>query len=456
MRPLLPTRGAPRSRRCLVHGGRPLRTVSQAVSLWMNHTVCARLPDIRTSAKSHNYVFSLDLEYLERSRGCRTTVVRVIRKHGRILSRCTSPIFAHWRSSNGGGNVDDRLFPARRERNRRDGLCLRRDRMRHGSRSGELLPGSSTTIGGSPSSGVDESTSGKISDSGPRSADGGATEAADSTAGETRYHGDASSDAGETNSDTIDATDRSDIGTSEETGAVATEAQHCDCFVDGTCLSHGQRYPTDSCDVCVAETGALASAEDGAECASQSMCTTGSCTEVRRVFATRAMFDVNAILGGRQVDSLCQEAGRNVDENAAWLAWFAGGEVSPPSERFERFTGPYVTVQGTTIADGWTSLVSTDFSGRTLSSTIDVDERGQPIRGATVQGQEIPPIAWTGVEQDGTDAYDNCGDWTFTSTGRFVGTFGDLSATDARWTRGGTQDCTEAAHLYCFEQSAQP
>jgi len=140
MRPLLPTRGAPRSRRCLVHGGRPLRTVSQAVSLWMNHTVCARLPDIRTSAKSHNYVFSLDLEYLERSRGCRTTVVRVIRKHGRILSRCTSPIFAHWRSSNGGGDVDDRLFPARRERNRRDGLCLRRDRMRHGSRSGELAP----------------------------------------------------------------------------------------------------------------------------------------------------------------------------------------------------------------------------------------------------------------------------------------------------------------------------
>src|SRR5690606_20963264 len=156
--------------------------------------------------------------------------------------------------------------------------------------------GSSTTIGGSPSSGVDESTSGKISDSGPRSADGGATEAADSTAGETRYHGEASSDAGETNSDTIDATDRSDIGTSEETGAVATEAQHCDCFVDGTCLSHGQRYPTDSCDVCVAETGALASAEDGAECASRSMCMTGSCTEVRRVFATRAMFDVNAIL----------------------------------------------------------------------------------------------------------------------------------------------------------------
>lgn len=150
----------------------------------------------------------------------------------------------------------------------------------------------------------------------------------------------------------------------------------------------------------------------------------------------------NANLGGVDgADQLCQEwADAAGFEGRIFFAWVAGDDDSTsPAVRFRKYTGPYYTSDGVSIADDWDDL--TDGS---LDNELDWNEY------AAISGGKL---AWTNVDTDGSSlGSDSCNEWT-SENGADIGATGDAAYNDGNWTDNSNTDlCSDARKLYCIEQ----
>lgn len=162
----------------------------------------------------------------------------------------------------------------------------------------------------------------------------------------------------------------------------------------------------------------------------------------RRVFVTDEFVDAD--MGGAVGGDLeCQTAADLAGLGGTWMAWLSDSTTSP-SMRFNQASVPYLRLDGTTIATGWT-----DLTDAVLANPISVSELGfdLALRGDT----EV----WTGTWTDASGPLGGaCADWT--STDPMLQDFpavGNLSATGFEWTNVYLQECSRTnVHLYCFEQ----
>ena len=231
-----------------------------------------------------------------------------------------------------------------------------------------------------------------------------------------------------------------DLGEFGDTDSVAeTGETSCICqFSDTVCLAEGEASPDEPCRACSAERGTLVRREQGTTCGERSMCLSGVCTEVRRVFTTYLPYgDSDA------ADAACNARGKDyVDADSTWLAWLAGPAVGPVN-RFEHFDGPYVNVLGAVVADDWNMLVSTGDGGG-LRSPMNVSEAGSLLESV---------LARTGTTVGGSEAQ-TCEDWTLADDDSF-GLVGSVNSVSQEWTSYALS-CNNvglvAVYVYCFEQ----
>lgn len=168
--------------------------------------------------------------------------------------------------------------------------------------------------------------------------------------------------------------------------------------------------------------------------------TTTTTTSIPTKTAFLATNSGNGNLGGIEgADLLCNAQAAAADLKGVYLSWLSNATTSP-SERFNRSTIPYVLVDGTIIANNYSSLVS-----GTLLAPINKDAQGGLIMG---------PL-WTGTFPNGTSIGTNsdshCDGWTSMAG---LGRIGGTTSQDAGWTN---EDCAVtcsnvAFPFYCFEQ----
>ncbi len=165
-----------------------------------------------------------------------------------------------------------------------------------------------------------------------------------------------------------------------------------------------------------------------------------------RVFVTSLTFtgDLNGIAGA---DEQCQRlaTASQLTRGGTYRAWLSGdSDNSSPARRFTNLdhTGPYVLTDGTEIAAGWEELTSGD-----LEAPINVTEWGANV-GLVLH-------AWTNTLPDGLTGTligpRHCQQWQ-SSAGADQGGSGENYLADDRWTRAGTNLCSDRFTLYCFEQ----
>jgi uncharacterized protein DUF1554 len=169
-----------------------------------------------------------------------------------------------------------------------------------------------------------------------------------------------------------------------------------------------------------------------------SLCGSGTC---KRVFLSSGAPQPSGRLGGVAAgDIYCQTVADAEHLGGTWRAWLSDTSSSP-STRFRRATVPYRLLDGTAIANDWTSLVS-----GALQHAIDVDE------GSGVLLSRSNFKVWTGTSPNGTYSGEACGDWTSDSAGT-TGDVGLTSQSNGQWTNAQQAFCNETGlRVYCFEQ----
>ncbi len=156
----------------------------------------------------------------------------------------------------------------------------------------------------------------------------------------------------------------------------------------------------------------------------------------KRVFITSTSHDGN--LGGLTgADAICNARASAAGLSGAYLAWMSDS-TSSPDTRFTKFTGDYILVDNTVIANNWTDLTDGD-----IDSAINVTETGASLNNSV----------WTATSTDGTLEHPSfhCSNWT-NNTGSTRAMMGIGSASSASWTNDSRERCFELASLYCFEQ----
>lgn len=149
--------------------------------------------------------------------------------------------------------------------------------------------------------------------------------------------------------------------------------------------------------------------------------------------------------GLEAADGKCNAAAGDAGLDGSYRAWLSTeGNVNAKARIGEGFTGVYELVDGTKVADGWAGLTSPP-----LDHEINVDEFGNVVMSGSV---------WTNTTTSGEsakgDLTGHCEGWD--TTGNNLGLnmpyTGDLSAKDARWTKGdNAQSCNFERRLYCFQ-----
>lgn len=143
----------------------------------------------------------------------------------------------------------------------------------------------------------------------------------------------------------------------------------------------------------------------------------------------------NANFGGiAGADRLCatQAAEANLGgEFKAWLSTLS----SSVAARLTHSDGPYVLVDGTTIANDWNDLVD-----GSIVAPINLDANGE-LRGGDV---------WTGTLANGASYPDDC--MGFTSDTEGISLCGSSASTSETWTERITPSCATGLRLYCIEQ----
>lgn len=161
---------------------------------------------------------------------------------------------------------------------------------------------------------------------------------------------------------------------------------------------------------------------------------------VKRVFVTSQRY--NGYLGGLSgADLKCQQRADAANLGGTWKAWLSSSTQSATS-RLTHFNGPYVLINGTTIANNWSDLID-----GTIASPINVTE---------LNGLVSIPV-WTNTDINGEIAPNNktwhCSNWTTSSSSR-RGNTGETQSSNSRWTTGISELCSQNNYvgLYCFEQ----
>jgi hypothetical protein len=110
------------------------------------------------------------------------------------------------------------------------------------------------------------------------------------------------------------------------------------------------------------------------------------------------------------------------------------------ASRLTHATGPYVLVDGTVVANGWTGLTS-----GTLLHAIDLTEKGGPWTFGV----------WTDTSQNGSGfVFDtSCTNWTYGATASPPsGGYGTADSTGITWSNLGDDYCDTKLALYCMQQ----
>jgi hypothetical protein len=225
-------------------------------------------------------------------------------------------------------------------------------------------------------------------------------------------------------------------------GLVPSQLQWSDVGNGGFCSSLGAIYCFEQEGPALGDDGADA---NGPSAGAPSGCDTGACaTGPKTVFVTSETYtgDLGGLAGA---DSKCQARAKAAGLSGVYLAWLS--DYSDwPAKRFSRAGSPYRLVDGSVVANDWSSLTS-----GTLRHAIDRTELGgapattdTPCGGASV---------WTNTRADGSldNEANSCGDWTDSIGGGAA--LGLVNAQASGWTAdcwGGV--CGGHASLYCFEQ----
>ena len=156
----------------------------------------------------------------------------------------------------------------------------------------------------------------------------------------------------------------------------------------------------------------------------------------KRVFVSSTTTDGmrGGLVGG---DAICQALADDARLGGTWLAWLSETNGDSVATRFTQSADPYVLVGGAQIAADWAALID-----GAIDVPINRDENGDPISSEIL-------FVWTGTSAMGTGVSPCCEDWTTTSSGAAKGM---TDATDAKWSFNTGMNCSELAHLYCFEQ----
>ncbi|CAH1666101.1 conserved exported hypothetical protein [Hyphomicrobiales bacterium] len=161
-------------------------------------------------------------------------------------------------------------------------------------------------------------------------------------------------------------------------------------------------------------------------------------TAVKLVFATSTTYDGN--MGGKAgANSRCATRATAAGLSGTFLSWLATSTTDDPESSFTQATVPYITPNGTVIADNWSDLVD-----GTLDNSISVDENGNTITGAV----------WANVASNGAQKQDfpsSCSDYG-SNSGAATGFRGLTTSATGTWTDNGNQACSAFARLYCFQQ----
>ncbi len=173
----------------------------------------------------------------------------------------------------------------------------------------------------------------------------------------------------------------------------------------------------------------------------------------KTVFVTQNTFSGN-LDGLDGADENCTEAAAGAGLSGTYRAWISGRTQSnqDAAGRLSHATEPYKLVNGATVANDWSNLIS-----GTLLNAINITESGNTISdGARV---------WTNTRTNG-QAWDILRDcalgsgpatWTCNPTTECPfesGKYGLANATDGSWTgqESSNTDCAKSYRLYCFEQ----
>jgi hypothetical protein len=156
------------------------------------------------------------------------------------------------------------------------------------------------------------------------------------------------------------------------------------------------------------------------------------------VFVTSAAHDGN--LGGRAgADAFCQQAAdaSNLVPAGTYKAYLSIGGAGA----YDRLSvARYVLPDGTLVVNRTGAL---QIPGLPLQSEIYMDENGVPREA----------LVWTGSDLVGqpTDQPDgNCNDWSDATI--HEGVTGETTQTGPRWLDATSGSCSQAYHLYCFQQ----
>jgi hypothetical protein len=160
------------------------------------------------------------------------------------------------------------------------------------------------------------------------------------------------------------------------------------------------------------------------------------------VFVTSGMYNGN--LGGLAgADAKCQTLATAAQLPGTYKAWLSDKNYSAAS-RLTHGTGPYVLVDGTVVANGWTGLTT-----GTLLHAIDLTEKGgvwptNNVWTATTASGDIKPLA------DVEDAY--CYNWSQSTFSAYVQAGFGRDDGSGSWTDFDHTSCDALGTLYCVQQ----
>lgn len=164
--------------------------------------------------------------------------------------------------------------------------------------------------------------------------------------------------------------------------------------------------------------------------------------EARRVFITSTTYTGN--LGGLAgADALCQSSASAASLGGNWKAWLSTSSDAA-ADRLEQFSGPYLNLDGSLVANGWS-----DLTDGTLVHHIRNTEWGTSPP-AVYSGYAG---AWSNTFADGSADVNDCSEWTSSSSSLY--SLMGLSYVDAvpnEWSRWTGVYCDTPLSLYCFEQ----
>jgi hypothetical protein len=235
--------------------------------------------------------------------------------------------------------------------------------------------------------------------------------------------------------------DRSDAG--GEGGGADADATS-DACLDGACAAVSCNEAGMST-ACAAPSGGFACVDTtkdpkncgscGNVCGPGSPCVNGDCERV--AFVTASVYvPMTGFTSVADADAVCTKIALSKGRARPFKAWLSDATTSP-TLRFVHGKSSYRSMTGALIANDFTDLTS-----GTLRNPIEVDENGTVAASGP---------AWTSTTAMGAlVGATHCSGWT-TSAG--FGIVGDVAAKTGDWSYTGTPlACTEAAHLYCFEQ----